>query len=168
MSEYRDNPDPLNDHEGNTEFAAIERLLDRVAKAVPMPEYLEDGVFEVSVNHLPQRSRLRIAPTQTGVHTYVKARSLQYSFFGRFAMAASIGLAFVVGVFSVQKPSPLFSIPISAEVLSEWDYGIADAETLISLSDLSYSDIESELNALELALSDNSITDDSVNRSVHD
>lgn len=168
MSEYRDNPDPLNSNEGNTEFAAVERLLDRVAKAVPMPEYLEDGVFEASINHLPQRGRMRISQTQSTVHTTVRKRSLQFSFLGRFAMAASIGLVFVVGVFSVQKPSLLFSIPISAETPTEWDYGIADAETLIDLGDMSYSDIESELNALELALNNNSITDDSVNRTVRD
>jgi hypothetical protein len=75
-------------YEGPPELRAVDELLGRYAHRQLTPAGLIDRVFDASVGLLPSRRRrehvLRLQPAITD------------SLWGRLAMAASIGLAFIV------------------------------------------------------------------------
>ncbi len=145
MTEPTDHPEPIL----SAELQRVDDLIARYARRVRVPPAgLIDRVYEATVVRLP-RSR----------HSPLLVPVLRASLWGRLALAASIGLVFVVASQHLRARRHLPLTPEEVLVLDWVDYtqlglrpvtgqGDGDFENLLLTKDMTFDDLSSDLAML--------------------
>ena len=107
-------PEPLPPEYGR-ELLALDAMLRREAEGRPCPPGLSERTFAASVTLLPKRSRRITA----GAPMAAGRRSPQW--WSRLSMAASVGLAFVIGSIFVRAPAEPAAEPSWYDVVASSD-----------------------------------------------
>lgn len=145
MTPRNGHPDPIFQPE-TPAAARVDRLLALVASDAAAPRGLSQRVFEASRGHLAPR-RLIFRAAERSMHRRL-ART------GRLALAAGIGLAFVVGLVAVDRsgsrPTDRFDVVAIPESASDdFDLALAETRDLFEFSSYSFDDLSYQLAALE-------------------
>ena len=111
FSNRRDLPEPLP-ADMPPELAALDLLLAAEAERSSIPADLSQSVFARSRAHLP-KSHLAPQPSRAAVSwTLPVPRLLRASLRGRLAMAAGLGMAFVLTALFMQVPATTTEVPV--------------------------------------------------------
>lgn len=146
---------------------AVDALLAREAARSGVPHGLVDRVFAASVIHLPalveidtSPARLRLTHGVDHVRGGLATRSGRLVGWGRFALAACMGLAFVLGgrmLLHSAPPVRVAATEFSLELRGISDlvaFGdeVEDVDLIFEARRAEYDDIERDLQALHTAL----------------
>jgi len=139
----------------------VDRLVSRLALAEDVPVDLCDRVFAAS--------RWRVSRTDAGSIAANSFGAVRLGARSRLALAAGMGLAFVVGAMALlhsprtvddeialngtaPQPPQLIAIAIADSSNPEYDEEVASVNNVLDLSGMSYTEIEQELAWFDRAL----------------
>jgi hypothetical protein len=95
MNQRSSHPESHEHPAGDRELQRLETTLHEAGGAWPVPVGLAERVYEASVSRLPRRRLRLVGTSRAPIHTRLS---------GRLAMAASLGMAFVVAAWFMQVP----------------------------------------------------------------
>ncbi len=129
---------------------AIEALLAREAARTVVPPGLARRVYQGSVGGLPVPSRQPRRP-RSGLQPLVLGR---LAFWGRLAMAASIGLAFIVAsnVGRVGSRTRLAALSPDVELVLLDLAGLGDVDHLLITREMTFRDLAGDVAAMAVNL----------------
>ena len=141
----------MNNPDSDPALWAIEALLAREAARTGVPPGLARRVYQGSVGGLPVLSRQPRRSPRHGLEPLVFVR---LAFWGRLAMAASIGLAFVVAsnVGRVDSRTRLAAISPDVELVLLDLAGLGDVDHLLITREMTFRDLDGDVAAMAVTL----------------
>ncbi len=138
----------MNSPDSDSALRAIEELLGREAARTGVPPGLARRVYQGSVGGLPvlrrqprQRPRYEVQPLVFG----------RFAVWGRLAMAASIGLAFIVAS-NVGSRTRLAALSPDAELVLLDLAGLGDVDHLWITQEMTFRDLAGDVAAMAVNL----------------
>ena len=137
----------MHNPDSDSALRAIEGLLAREAARTVVPPGLAHRVYQGSVGGLPITSQPRRRP-RSRLQPLVLSR---FAVWGRLAMAASIGLAFIVAS-TVGSPTRLAALSPDVELVLLDLAGLGDVDHLLITREMTFRDLAGDVAAMAVAL----------------
>ncbi len=119
----RSHTEPLFDLEGHPidpELRRVDRAVERLARSQSIPTGLAERLYQASVEHLPTPQKIQVDFQQT--QRSHRSRSWRSPAFSRLAMAAAVGLAFIVAIWAMTESTPT-PLPYQTSMIANTNSG---------------------------------------------